>query len=148
MIAGTSAVMRDLLAQLRATARSDLSVLLTGETGTGKELFARLIHESGVHSRGLFVAVNCAAIPAELLEAELFGIAGRVATGVDPRPGLFVQANGGTLFLDEIGDMPESLQAKLLRALQEREVLPSAAPRRGRSTRGSSPPRTATSANG
>jgi DNA-binding NtrC family response regulator len=124
MVIGTSAAMRDLLAQLRATARSDLSVLLTGETGTGKELFARLIHESGVHSRGLFVAVNCAAIPAELLEAELFGIAGRVATGVDPRPGLFVQANGGTLFLDEIGDMPESLQAKLLRALQEREVLP------------------------
>ncbi|HEY0555160.1 MAG TPA: sigma 54-interacting transcriptional regulator [Thermoanaerobaculia bacterium] len=124
MVVGTSAAMRDLLAQLRATARSDLSVLLTGETGTGKELFARLIHESGTRSGGPFVAVNCAAIPAELLEAELFGIASRVATGVDPRPGLFVQANGGTFFLDEIGDMPERLQAKLLRALQEREVLP------------------------
>jgi transcriptional regulator with PAS, ATPase and Fis domain len=124
MVVGTSIAMRDLLAQLRATARSDLSVLLTGETGTGKELFARLIHESGTHSGGPFVAVNCAAIPAELLEAELFGIASRVATGVDPRPGLFVQANGGTLFLDEIGDMPERLQTKLLRALQEREVLP------------------------
>ncbi len=124
MVMGTSAAMRDLLAQLRATARSDLSVLLTGETGTGKELFARLIHESGARTGGPFIAVNCAAIPAELLEAELFGIAGRVATGVDPRPGLFVQANGGTLFLDEIGDMPERLQAKLLRALQEREVLP------------------------
>ena len=124
MVVGASAAMQDLLAQLRATARSDLGVLLTGETGTGKELFARLIHDSGPHARGPFVAVNCAAIPAELLEAELFGIAGRVATGVDPRPGLFVQAHGGTLFLDEIGDMPERLQAKLLRALQEREVLP------------------------
>ena len=124
MVVGASAAMQDLLTQLRATARSGLSVLLTGETGTGKELFARLIHDSGPHARGPFVAVNCAAIPAELLEAELFGIAGRVATGVDPRQGLFVQAHGGTLFLDEIGDMPERLQAKLLRALQEREVLP------------------------
>ncbi|HEX3554920.1 MAG TPA: sigma 54-dependent Fis family transcriptional regulator [Thermoanaerobaculia bacterium] len=124
MVVGTSAAMQDLLAQLRAMARSDLSILLTGETGTGKELFARLIHDSGLHARGSFVAVNCAAIPAELLEYELFGIGSRVATGVDQREGFFVQAHGGTLFLDEIGDMPERLQAKLLRALQEREVLP------------------------
>src|SRR5436305_12434350 len=124
MVVGSSAAVQDLLAQLRALSRSDLSVLLLGETGTGKELFARLVHNSGPHARGPFVAINCAAIPAELLEAELFGIAGRVATGVDPRQGLFIQAHGGTLFLDEIGDMPERLQAKLLRALQEREVLP------------------------
>ncbi len=124
MVLGSSAALQDLLAQLRATSRSDLSALLLGETGTGKELFARLIHDSGPHARGPFVAINCAAIPAELLEAELFGIAGRVATGVDPRPGLFVQAHGGTLFLDEIGELPERLQAKLLRVLQEREVLP------------------------
>jgi transcriptional regulator with PAS, ATPase and Fis domain len=123
MVVGSSAAMEGLLTQLRATVRSDLSVLLLGETGTGKELFARLIHDSGPHARGPFVAINCAAVPAELLEAELFGIAGRVATGVDPRPGLFFQANGGTIFLDEIGDMPERLQSKLLRVLQEREVL-------------------------
>jgi transcriptional regulator with PAS, ATPase and Fis domain len=104
-------------------ARSDLSVLLTGETGTGKEMFARLIHDSSSRAAGPFIAINCAAIPAELLEYELFGIGGRVATGVDAREGFFVQAHGGTLFLDEIGDLPERLQPKLLRALQEREVL-------------------------
>jgi DNA-binding NtrC family response regulator len=124
MVVGTSAAMQDLLAQVKATARSDLSILLLGETGTGKELFARLIHDSSPRVKGPFIALNCAAIPAELLEYELFGIGSRVATGVDPREGFFVQAHGGTLFLDEIGDMPERLQAKLLRALQEREVLP------------------------
>jgi DNA-binding NtrC family response regulator len=123
MIVGSSAAVQDLLAQVRAMARSDLSVLLTGETGTGKELFARLIHDSSPRVEGPFIAINCAAIPAELLEYELFGIGSRVATGVDQREGFFVQAHGGTLFLDEIGDMPERLQPKLLRALQEREVL-------------------------
>ncbi len=124
MVVGASAAMQGLLRHLRATLRSDQNVLLLGETGTGKELFARMIHASGPKARGPFVAINCAAIPSELLEAELFGVAGRVATGVDPRPGLFVQAHGGTVFLDEIGDMPERLQAKILRVLQEREVLP------------------------
>jgi DNA-binding NtrC family response regulator len=124
MVLGSSAAMQALLGHLRATVRSHLDVLLLGETGTGKELFARLIHASGPKPRGPFVAINCAAISADLLEAELFGVLGRVATGVDARPGLFAQADGGTIFLDEIGDMPERLQAKLLRVLQEREVLP------------------------
>ena len=113
-----------LLDQLRAAARSPLDVLILGATGAGKEYVARIIHDSGRTARGPFVAINCAAIPAELLEAELFGVKARVATGVDPRPGLLTSAQGGTVLLDEIGDMPEALQAKLLRALQEREVMP------------------------
>lgn len=124
MVVGSSAAIQGLLRHIEATVRSDLNVLLVGETGTGKELFARMIHLSGPHAHGPFIAINCAAIPAELLEAELFGVAARVATGVDPRPGLFLQANGGTIFLDEIGDMSERLQAKILRVLQEHEVLP------------------------
>ncbi len=120
---GGSASISGLLESLRATVRSSLDVLILGETGVGKELVARCVHASGPSSKGPFVAVNCAAIPSDLLEAELFGVEARVATGVDPRPGLFVRAEGGSLFLDEIGDMPEALQAKLLRVLQEREVL-------------------------
>jgi len=124
MVIGSSARMRAAMDQLRATAESDLDVLLTGETGTGKELFARLVHTAGRNAAGPFVAINCAAIPSELLEAELFGVHGRVATGVDPRPGRFAQAERGSLFLDEIGELPDRLQAKLLRVLQEREILP------------------------
>ena len=124
MVVGSSARMRAAMDQLRATAGSDLDVLLTGETGTGKELFARLVHAAGKNASGPFVAINCAAIPSELLEAELFGVQGRVATGVDPRSGRFAQAEGGSLFLDEIGELPDRLQAKLLRVLQEREILP------------------------
>jgi DNA-binding NtrC family response regulator len=124
MVIGSSARMRTAMDQLRATAGSDLDVLLTGETGTGKELFARLVHAAGKYTSGPFVAINCAAIPSELLEAELFGVHGRVATGVDPRSGRFAQAEGGSLFLDEIGELPDRLQAKLLRVLQEREILP------------------------
>jgi DNA-binding NtrC family response regulator len=124
MVIGSSARMRVAMDQLRATAGSDLDVLLTGETGTGKELFARLVHAAGENASGPFVAINCAAIPSELLEAELFGVHGRVATGVDPRSGRFAQAEGGSLFLDEIGELPDRLQAKLLRVLQEREILP------------------------
>jgi DNA-binding NtrC family response regulator len=123
-VPGPSPAMTQLLTSIRATVHSGLDVLLIGETGTGKELVARLVHDSGPTARGPFIAINCAAIPADLLEAELFGVEARVATGVDPRPGLFVRAEGGTLFLDEIGDMSEPMQAKLLRALQEREVLP------------------------
>jgi transcriptional regulator with PAS, ATPase and Fis domain len=99
-------------------------VLLLGETGVGKELLARILHDSSGRRGGPFVAVNCAAIPADLLEAEMFGINKGVATGVVERGGKFQMAEGGTLLLDEIGDMPLELQAKLLRALQEKEVQP------------------------
>jgi len=129
MILGSSPAVADLLEQIRASSASRQDVLLQGETGTGKELVARLIHRSGPTADGSFVAINCAAIPGDLLEAELFGVARRVATGVDPRPGLFQLAQGGTLLLDEIADLHLPLQAKLLRVLQEREILPLGAPR-------------------
>jgi len=108
---------------------STKDVLLLGETGTGKELFASLIHRSGPDRAGPFVAVNCAAIPTDQLEAELFGIGRGVATQVDARPGLFLQADGGTLLLDEIGEIPDAVQPKLLRAIEEREVRPVGAAR-------------------
>jgi DNA-binding NtrC family response regulator len=123
-ISGESRPMRRVLDELRAIVRSDLNILVRGESGTGKELFARIIHDTAVGRQRPFRALNCAAIPADMLEAELFGVRGRVATGVDPRPGLFVEANGGTVFLDEIGDMPDRLQPKVLRVLEEREVVP------------------------
>jgi DNA-binding NtrC family response regulator len=134
LVPGGSAAFQAVVRDLRAAVRSDLPVLLLGETGTGKELFARTLHNSGPWASGTFVALNCAAIPSELLESELFGVAGRVVTGVEPHPGLLVRADGGTLFLDEIGEMPEQLQAKLLRVLQEKEVHPlgAAAPRKVR----------------
>jgi len=124
MVAGTSTCMRALVSDIARIAHGTIDVLVVGETGTGKELVARAIHLSSPRSRGPFVAVNCAAVARELLEAELFGIGRAVATGVDARPGLFAAANGGTIFLDEIGEMPLALQPKLLRVLQEREVLP------------------------
>jgi DNA-binding NtrC family response regulator len=128
-VTGESASMRALLAQVRSAANARIDVLVTGETGSGKELVARALHESGWGRKAAFVAINCAAIPGDLLESELFGVHGRVATGVDPRQGLVLRANGGTLFLDEIAELPERLQAKLLRVLQEREVLPLGAAR-------------------
>jgi DNA-binding NtrC family response regulator len=123
MVVGRAPSMARLLEQMRTTVASGLDVLLTGETGTGKELFARMIHASGPSGKGPFVAINCAAIPSELLEAELFGVHKGAATGVEPRPGRFLQADGGTLLLDEVGELTAVLQAKLLRVVQEREVL-------------------------
>ncbi|MDX8401837.1 MAG: nitrogen regulation protein NR(I) [Mariprofundaceae bacterium] len=122
-IIGRSAAMQTLFRTLGRVAASDLTVLITGESGTGKELVARALHERSRRAGKPFVAINTAAIPAELLESELFGHEKGAFTGADrARPGRFEQADGGTLFLDEIGDMPASLQAKLLRVLEEGRV--------------------------
>ncbi|MFQ5581663.1 MAG: sigma-54-dependent transcriptional regulator [Mariprofundaceae bacterium] len=120
LIIGRSPAMQQLFRILGRVAASDLTVLITGESGTGKELVARALHERSQRSTGPFIAINTAAIPAELLEAELFGHEKGAFTGADrTRAGRFEQADGGTLFLDEIGDMPLSLQVKLLRVLEE-----------------------------
>jgi DNA-binding NtrC family response regulator len=117
-----SAEMRTALAEIDTIAPFNTSVLITGETGTGKELAARRLHARSRRSHSPFVALNCAAVPESLLEDELFGHVRGAFTGAgEDRAGRFEQADGGTLFLDEIGDMPPSLQAKLLRVLQERE---------------------------
>jgi transcriptional regulator with AAA-type ATPase domain len=123
-VRGTSPLMADLYARMEPIADTDLPILVLGETGVGKEDFARALHLSSSRAAGPFVAVNCAALPSELLEAELFGVGKGAATGVAARPGRFQLAHGGTLFLDEIGDMPLALQAKLLRVLETGEVEP------------------------
>ncbi|MGZ3421077.1 MAG: sigma-54-dependent transcriptional regulator [Polyangiales bacterium] len=124
-IVAKSAAMREILAVVDRVAKSDVSALVTGPSGSGKELVARAIHARSDRSTGPFVAVNCAAIPGELLEAELFGVKrGAYTDARADRPGLFREAHGGTLFLDEIGDLPINMQPKLLRVLQEREVRP------------------------
>lgn len=121
-ILGTSAKINEIRELIEKTAETAVSVLITGENGTGKELSARAIHYMSARRSKPFVAVNCAALPESLVESELFGIEKGVATGVDRRVGRIESANHGTLFLDEIGDLSLTAQAKLLRVLQEREV--------------------------
>src|SRR5262245_20530258 len=119
---GESRVMQDLRARVTRVARTSFTVLVEGESGAGKELVAREIHARSPRHRGPFVAVNCAALVETLVEAELFGIEERTATGVRGRRGKFEQADGGTLFLDEVSDLSTTAQAKLLRALQDLAV--------------------------
>lgn len=122
---GASPAMRQVHKRIGLAAATDVPVLITGETGTGKEMVARALHRAGERAGQAFVAVNCAAIPPDLLESELFGHQkGAFSGAIADRKGYFREADGGTLLLDEIGDMPLAMQAKLLRVLQEGEVTP------------------------
>ena len=122
-IIGNSPAMRDIYKIIGKVAPSDVTVLIQGESGTGKELIARAIHFNSKRLGKPFIALNCAAIPKELLESELFGFEKGAFTGaIERKLGKFEQANGGTIFLDEIGDMPLDLQSKILRVLQEKEI--------------------------
>jgi transcriptional regulator with GAF, ATPase, and Fis domain len=124
-IVGESQVIKDILTTIEKVAQSDSTVLITGESGTGKELVARAVHEKSNRAHRPFVVVNCAAIPAELLEAELFGhVKGAFTGATQNRLGRFEIAHSGTLFLDEVGEIPHHLQAKLLRVLQTKQFEP------------------------
>jgi len=115
--------MQRLFERVRAAARIGGAVLVTGETGTGKELVARSIHEMSERRAGRFVAIDCGALPEDLIETEMFGHRrGAFTSASADKPGLFEEANGGTLFLDEIGNTSRRFQAKLLRAIQERQI--------------------------
>jgi transcriptional regulator with GAF, ATPase, and Fis domain len=123
-IIGSCPSLQEVYRRVEKVAVADISVLITGETGTGKELFARELHRRSNRANGPFIVVNCGAIPENLMESELFGhVRGAFTGAVSTRQGSFQAADGGTLFLDEIGEMPLALQVKLLRALQEREVV-------------------------
>lgn len=129
-IRGAHPVMQKILTIAKRVATTDSTVLLTGESGTGKELIARYIHSESLRSANPFIAVNCGAIPADLLESEMFGHEkGAFSGAVNRRMGLFQLSNGGTIFLDEIGEMLPNLQVKILRVLQEREIRPVGAER-------------------
>ena len=122
---GSSPALRTIRELIDRLSDSDATLLITGASGTGKELVAQAVHRCSRHSAGPFVAINCAAMPEALLESELFGhVKGAFTDARAPRQGLFLKANGGTLFLDEIGEMPLGMQPKLLRALQEKVVRP------------------------
>jgi two-component system, NtrC family, response regulator PilR len=124
-IIANSEAMRQVLELASRVARTDASVLVTGESGTGKELIARFVHNSSKRAKGPFIAINCAAIPENLIESELFGHSkGAFSGAVNSRKGVFIEAQGGTLLLDEIGEMPLNIQATLLRVLQERVIRP------------------------
>jgi len=122
-LVGRCSSMEQIFSILERVADSNASIMISGATGTGKEVVARVIHYNSSRKNNPFISINCAALPENLLEAELFGIEKGVATGVDARMGLIQKADGGTLFLDEIGDMNPATQAKILRVLQEREVV-------------------------
>lgn len=125
-VLGDSKAMQEVKMMVGSASMNDFSVLITGETGTGKEVIANAIHYSSKRRRKPFIRINCASIPSELLESELFGYVEGAFTGAKKggKKGKFELANGGTLFLDEIGDMPLAMQAKILRALQEQEIEP------------------------
>jgi DNA-binding NtrC family response regulator len=124
-ILGKSPAMRRVFATIQMVAKTDLTVLITGESGTGKDLTARALHALSDRSQGSFVPVNCPTVPENILESELFGYKkGAFTHAIKNRTGLFQEADGGSIFLDEIGDVSTAIQTKLLRVLQEKEIKP------------------------